>query len=145
LCYKPLAKLLVIADAEMTARELALIALAATTARCPIAIHAYPESPAASLAHDLGGAILPAGEASQLSTLFDVVGQTEAPRVRCKLPLPAAVLSVAHERDLHVVQSAVTVSRFELLNALREQSVTVSYHRHGHTGLRGLATRHESR
>jgi RHH-type transcriptional regulator, proline utilization regulon repressor / proline dehydrogenase / delta 1-pyrroline-5-carboxylate dehydrogenase len=144
LCYKPLAKLLVIADLEMSARDLALIALAATTARCPFAICAYPQSPAAQLAHDIGATQLPSDEAGQLSALFDVVGQTAAPRVRCKTPLPAAVLSVAHERDLHVVNSAVTVSRFELLNGLREQSVTVSYHRHGHTGLRGLAHRNEA-
>jgi hypothetical protein len=138
LWYRPLPELLVLADLEMSPRELGLIVLAAATTQCPVALFTHPESPAVKLALELGAKSLPAEASAFDAALYDVIAETVAPRLRTRGALGAVAAELAHQRAIHVIEGAVSVSRFELLHGLREQSVSVSYHRHGHMGLRGL-------
>jgi len=138
LSYRPLSSLFVIADALMSPSELALIAIASAVTECPLSIVTVETSPAHALALALG--------ASSLGRNFDVADSplavalevTTAERIRCRAPLSTSSLAVARERGLHVCTGEPIIGRHELLHTLREQAVSISYHRYGHLGLRGL-------
>ena len=136
--YHPLSNLLVIVDAHMSDQELALIALAAVVTECPLSLVSAPTSPAHRLALALGANVLEQHDGSTDQALCAALSATTAERVRCRAPLSARALSIARERGLHVFSEPPTVGRYELLHTLREQSVSVSYHRYGNLGLRGL-------
>jgi RHH-type transcriptional regulator, proline utilization regulon repressor / proline dehydrogenase / delta 1-pyrroline-5-carboxylate dehydrogenase len=137
--YLPLAGLFVIADADMSEQELALIVLAAAVTDCPWVLVSAHSSPARPLALALGASLLGHGPDEEEDALCAALETTSAERVRCRAPLSARSLEIARKRGLHVLTAAPTVGRYELLHTLREQSVSVSYHRYGHLGLRGLA------
>jgi hypothetical protein len=90
------------------------------------------------------GATSVGSDAGDEQRLCAALEATSAERVRCRAPLRARALGIARARGLHVVAAEPTVSRHELLHGLREQAVSVSYHRYGHLGLRGLAERDEA-
>jgi len=136
--YHPLSNLFVIVDAHMSDQQLALIALAAVVTECPLSLVSAPTSPAHRLALALGASALEEHDGSTDPALCAALSATTAERVRCRAPLSAPALSIARERGLHVFSDAPTVGRYELLHTLREQSVSVSYHRYGNLGLRGL-------
>ena len=142
LVHRPLAGLLVFADARMSETELALIALSACVTECPISLISLETSPAQALAATLGATSV-GSDASDEDSLCAALTATTAERVRCRAPLSHRALGIARARGLHVVAAEPTVSRYELLYTLREQAVSVSYHRYGHLGLRGLAEREE--
>jgi hypothetical protein len=135
-----LAGLLVIADAQMSEHELALIVLAAAITECPWSLVSLEASPAHALALALGARALEQDGDNADPDVCAVLETTDAERVRCRAPLSAPALSVARERGLHVLTEKPMVGRYELLHSLREQSISVSYHRYGHLGLRGLPT-----
>jgi len=139
LVYRPLAGLFVIAEARMSDTALATIALAAAVTECPLTLVSVEASPAHALALSLGATSLGRDLDTSEQALRAALGATTAERIRCRSPLPAGALSLARERGLHVVSAAATVGRYELLHSLREQAVSVSYHRYGHLGLRGLS------
>lgn len=61
-------------------------------------------------------------------------------RVRVLGACPALVRSWAHEANVAIFEdSPRSIPRLELLPFLREQAVSVRYHRYGHLGLRELA------
>jgi len=136
--YRPLSALLVIADAAMSKNDLALIALAAIVTECPLLLVSVETSPAHALALALGATSLGPSLSEDDHALCAVLETTTAERVRCRAPLPARALTIARERGLHVITAEPSVSRYELLHGLRERAVSVSYHRYGHLGLRGL-------
>ena len=138
--YRPLAGLFVLADALMSPKELALIALAAVVTECPWSLVGVKTSPAQPLALALGAHLL-GQDTDEDDALCAALEATTAERIRCRAPLSARALELARQRGLHVITAAPTVGRYELLHTLREQSVSVSYHRYGHLGLRGLAER----
>lgn len=140
LVHRPLTGLLVFADAQMSESELALIALAASVTECPMSLISLETSPAQTLAATLGATSV-GPDASEEQPLCAALAATPAERVRCRAPLPPRALGIARARGLHVVAAEPTVSRYELLHSLREQAVSVSYHRYGHLGLRGLTER----
>jgi RHH-type transcriptional regulator, proline utilization regulon repressor / proline dehydrogenase / delta 1-pyrroline-5-carboxylate dehydrogenase len=139
--YRPLTGLFVIADALMSPQELALITLAAVVTECPWWLVSVKTSPALPLALALGASLLGQEPGEDEDALCAALATTSAERIRCRTPLSARALAIAQERGLHVFTAAPTVGRYELLHTLREQSVSVSYHRYGHLGLRGLAER----
>jgi RHH-type proline utilization regulon transcriptional repressor/proline dehydrogenase/delta 1-pyrroline-5-carboxylate dehydrogenase len=138
LVYRPLSGLFVIADAGMSEKELARIALAAAVTECPLLLVSAPSSPAHELALALGGAPLGQDRAEAEQALCAALQATASERVRCRAPLSARALGIARERGLYVITAEPTLGRHELLHSLREQAVSVSYHRYGHLGLRGL-------
>lgn len=138
LVYRPLKGLLVFADAHMSESDLGLIALAALVTECPVSVISLEASPACALASKLGATSM-GSDANDDAPLCAALEATTAERVRCRAPLPPRALAIAQARGLHVVTAEPTVSRFELLHSLREQAVSVSYHRYGHLGLRALA------
>jgi RHH-type proline utilization regulon transcriptional repressor/proline dehydrogenase/delta 1-pyrroline-5-carboxylate dehydrogenase len=136
--YRPLRGLFVWADEEMQPLDLALISLGAELTDCPVSIYAAPDSPARGLALALGGE--PVESEAELALAMQ---HTCAERLRCIEPLSGRLLLLARQRGLHVISGApIAAPRFELLHTLREQSVSVSYHRYGHMGLRGLHSQH---
>ncbi|HYQ01481.1 MAG TPA: proline dehydrogenase family protein [Polyangiaceae bacterium] len=143
LSYRPLTSLLVVVDSAMSEPELALIVLAATVTECPLSLVSTSTNPAHELAVALGASSLELDAADDQS-LCAALETTAAERVRCRAPLSARALAIAQERGLHVVTGAPVVSRYELLHTLREQAVSVSYHRYGHLGVRGLAERDDA-
>ena len=118
--------------------DLALIALAAIVTECPLLLVSVETSPAHALALALGATSLGPSLSEDDHALCAVLETTTAERVRCRAPLPARALTIARERGLHVITAEPSVSRYELLHGLRERAVSVSYHRYGHLGLRGL-------
>jgi RHH-type proline utilization regulon transcriptional repressor/proline dehydrogenase/delta 1-pyrroline-5-carboxylate dehydrogenase len=137
--YRPLSGLLVVVDERMSNDDLSLIALAAVVTECPLSLVAAETSPAFALALALGATSLARG--MNEDALCAALGTTTAERVRCRAPLPPRALAVVRERGLHVITAEPTVGRYELLHTLRERAVSVSYHRYGHLGLRGLGER----
>ena len=141
LVYRPLRGSFVIADALMSERELALIALAAAVTECPLTVVSAESSPAHALALALGASSLGQRLGMDEPALALALESTTAERVRCRVALSGRALLSARQRGLHVSNAEPTVSRHELLHSLREQAVSVSYHRYGHLGLRGLGER----
>ncbi|HEY0468662.1 MAG TPA: proline dehydrogenase family protein [Polyangiaceae bacterium] len=136
--YHPLSGLFVIVDEHTSEVELGLIALAAVVTECPLSLVSTVTSPAQHLALALGASSLGSDHGAADDALCAALEATAAGRVRCRAPLSAHALGIARRRGLHVFTDPPTVGRYELLHTLREQSVSVSYHRYGHLGLRGL-------
>jgi RHH-type proline utilization regulon transcriptional repressor/proline dehydrogenase/delta 1-pyrroline-5-carboxylate dehydrogenase len=132
--YRPLSALFVVADEDLQVLDLALIALGAVVTQCPLVIHSLPGSPAGDLARALGGVALQNEE-----QLAEAIEETTAERIRSLGPLYDHLLLLVRQKGLHTITGRpAALPRFELLHTLREQSVSVSYHRYGHLGLRGL-------
>lgn len=130
--YRPLSGLFVWVDERMSVTELASIALAASVTSCPLEIHTQPDVPAAPLAQALGGDVLHDDLA-----LASALESTAAERVRSAALFDAPVLEIARRRGLHVeTRRSLLSGRYDLLHSLREQAVSVRYHRYGHLGLR---------
>jgi len=138
LAYQPIASLFVIADGRLSEQELALITLAAVVTDCPLSLVSVETSPAHALALALGATTLGRDLDTADPALCAALEATTAERIRCRAPLSARALGVARQRGLHVFMEAPLVGRYEMLHTLREQSISVSYHRYGHLGLRAL-------
>jgi len=136
--YQPLSELLVIVDAHMSEPELALIALAAVVTECPLSLVSVEASPAHGLALALGARVLGPDAHAADRALCAALESTTAERVRCRAPLSARALGILRQRGLQVFTEKPSVGRYEMLHSLREQSISVSYHRYGHLGLRGI-------
>jgi RHH-type transcriptional regulator, proline utilization regulon repressor / proline dehydrogenase / delta 1-pyrroline-5-carboxylate dehydrogenase len=137
LSYRPLSGLLVIADAGMSEIELALIVVAAAVTECPLSLVSVAASPAQRLALAFGGRLLGQDLSKDDQPLCAVLETTAAERVRCRTPLSARALGIVRQRGIYVSTAEPTGGRYELLQSLREQAVSVSYHRYGHLGMRG--------
>ena len=136
--YRPLSSSFVIVDSRMSPTELALIALSAAVTECPLSLVSAETCPAHGLAVALGASTLGRDFAEADSALAAALEVTTAERIRCRAPLSSGALAIARERGLHVFSGEPIVGRYELMHTLREQAVSVSYHRYGHLGLRGL-------
>ncbi|HEX2735142.1 MAG TPA: proline dehydrogenase family protein [Polyangiaceae bacterium] len=138
-CYRSIGRLLVVVDKAMTPLDLASIALAARVTDCALELVVCTDGEASGLAEKLGGPEFVCAASAQFEErLTQTLGSTHALRLRCTTPIAERAANVARDRHIHVIEGKPELTRFELLHSLREQAVSVSYHRHGHTGLRGL-------
>jgi RHH-type proline utilization regulon transcriptional repressor/proline dehydrogenase/delta 1-pyrroline-5-carboxylate dehydrogenase len=130
--YRPLSSMLVVADASMTTRQLALIGLGGCVCECPIELSVMADAPAMAFAEHFGAT--PETPLTLRARLESCIAE----RVRSIIPLPEELLATVHRKGAEPVTAAPLDSgRYELLHFLREQSVSVRYHRYGHLGLRG--------
>jgi RHH-type proline utilization regulon transcriptional repressor/proline dehydrogenase/delta 1-pyrroline-5-carboxylate dehydrogenase len=132
--YRPLNSLLVLATEEHDAEQLAMIALCARVADCPLEVHVHEAAAEQTLAV---ASALDAAKCSTEADLLHALEASPAERIRCDKPLPRALLELARQRGMDVVTTPMLRhGRLALLEVLREQSVSVRYHRYGHMGLR---------
>jgi RHH-type proline utilization regulon transcriptional repressor/proline dehydrogenase/delta 1-pyrroline-5-carboxylate dehydrogenase len=129
----PLKRVLVLAGPNTTKRDLLFALLAAAVCETPVQT-LLPEGPEwAAVCSALGAGSY--GNDVQLGLLL---GQSQATRVRnLGAPLTPEPLRVVHQRGMTCVNEPVSQSGLvELLYYLKEQAVSVSYHRYGNLGPR---------
>ncbi len=136
--YRPLKELLMIVTPATSAQDLALTALAAAVAECPLRLLAVsgqvePGSPVEAMARALGAEF-----ADDQADFLHRIEHSDAERIRYLGSPPEAVRRIANVRDMHISTSPpLNAPRWELPRYLREQAVSVLFHRYGHLGLRG--------
>ncbi len=141
--YLPLESLRLRVHPSDTAFELFARAMAAFIAGCRATVSLPPglASPASALLEELteswGGAIEFVEEADEDLRKAIGAGQTERLRYARGDRVPLAVLAAAAEAGVSVVSTPVSAEgRLELLWYVREQSLSIDYHRYGNLGPR---------
>ncbi|MBW2279530.1 MAG: proline dehydrogenase family protein [Deltaproteobacteria bacterium] len=141
--YRPAGALRIRIDAADSGFELLARLLAARAARCPVALSTDPKTPDArvELLHDYTeswGAAIEFVEESD-AALAEIVRTCQADRVRYAgdARVPQVVRRAAAASGVYLATAPVLAEgRIELLHYLREQSLSVDYHRYGNLGAR---------
>lgn len=134
--YRAVRKSMLWIDEGASDMDVARSLLAAEVAESPVAVFAWKGTVSESLA-----------EACRLTELSDVqhlegvFGGIGAERLRVLGACPASLRKLAHEANVAIFEDPPSaIPRLELLAFLREQAVSVRYHRYGHLGLREFET-----
>ena len=110
-----------------------MLALAASGAR--FSVSAHPEAPVGAALNALPDAVMSRRESDD--ALGERLGEWGADRVRSLGALSDDLRRSIHALPLALVERPpVDNGRIELLTGLREQSLTIAYHRYGNLGLR---------
>ncbi len=135
--YRPLRGLVLIVTAATSAWDMALTALAAVVAECPLEVLSVSDVIEADaerlpLFRALAGRAVPDPDA-----LLEHLEVTGAERIRHVGPPNERLLRLAHRRGIHLIwERPLSAPRWELLHYTREQAVSVRFHRYGHLGFR---------
>lgn len=131
--YLPVQRLLVVIEPDVSIEMLGRVLLAASI----VGIEPRVACPEGGLAAEVCPELAtPYSSNDRLRQLLD---ELPLERVRYLGTPNLEWYQAAHERGVHTVTTPPSASgRFELLYYLREQSVSINYHRYGHLGLRGL-------
>jgi RHH-type proline utilization regulon transcriptional repressor/proline dehydrogenase/delta 1-pyrroline-5-carboxylate dehydrogenase len=150
--YLPVEHLRVRISAEDSVFEVFARVCAARAAGCRVTVSSPPDTeiPAARLLERLteswAAAIEFVEETDQ--QLADVIRHQQTDRLRYAAPdrVPSVIRRAAAETGMYIAATPVLATgRIELLWYLREQSISVNYHRYGNLGARGEEQRSEVR
>jgi RHH-type transcriptional regulator, proline utilization regulon repressor / proline dehydrogenase / delta 1-pyrroline-5-carboxylate dehydrogenase len=133
--HRPVRKCIVWVNEGTSDRAVATVMIAAEVAECAISLFGLEGAVSKSLV-----------EACKLTELQDIEQLASLPidgveRVRSLGPCPSTLRELAHAHNLAIFEDPpCSLARFELSPFLREQAVSVRYHRYGHLGLRELVS-----
>ncbi len=131
--YRPLRGLLLITQDGTPEHWIAAFAIAASMVECPLSLLHYGNQPR-KVATCLGTKHAVTEQALQTE-----LASTHVERVRSFDTLPASALSILAQRNIALLDGPLPpLARMELARLMREQSVSVRFHRYGHLGLRSL-------
>ena len=141
--YRPVGHLRIRLDPEDSAFELIARMLAARAARCAVTLSSDPKASDArvdwlhELTEDWAAAIEFVEESDEALAAIMREGQTDRVRYAADRRVPDVVRRAAAETGLYLATAPVLAEgRIELLHYLREQSLSVDYHRYGNLGAR---------
>jgi RHH-type proline utilization regulon transcriptional repressor/proline dehydrogenase/delta 1-pyrroline-5-carboxylate dehydrogenase len=133
--YRSLSGVALVVNADSQLRDVAQVALAAAVVECPLHVLAQGDQRFALTALDV---VRVADEEELLAALDGLAIE----RVRCLCPPTEALYRMSHRNAWHVeLEPPSAFGRIELPRYLKEQAVSVLYHRYGHLGLRAGVAR----